>query len=139
LAEQFRVSLAVIGLQKLLLKIGRIGSRHAGERTIATPSLLFISVVHSNYENALVSGNYFAVLGIQPLIGYLLAASDDDLPMSYPVVVPSHALWRDRFSSDPHIIGAAMRINHYPFTVMGVAPPSFASVQPGSAPQLWAP
>jgi predicted permease len=87
----------------------------------------------------LVSGNYFSVLGIQPALGRFLTPDDDDAPMSHPVAVLSYAFWRDHFGADPGIAGRIIRINDYPFTVVGVAAASFSGVQPGSSPDLWAP
>jgi predicted permease len=87
----------------------------------------------------LVSGNYFSVLGIQPALGRLLTPDDDDAPMRHTVTVLSYSFWRDHFSSDAAVAGKTIRINDYPFTIVGVAPPSFSGVQPGTSPDLWTP
>jgi predicted permease len=87
----------------------------------------------------LVSGNYFSVLGIQPLLGRMLTPDDDDAPMKHPVAVLSYIFWRDHFSSDPNIAGKTFRINDYPFTIVGVAPPTFYGVQAGTSPDVWTP
>lgn len=87
----------------------------------------------------LVSGNYFSVLGIQPAVGRFVTPDDDDAPMRHPVAVLSYAFWRDHFGSDPGIAGKLIRINDYPFTVVGIAPATFTGVQSGTSPDLWAP
>jgi predicted permease len=87
----------------------------------------------------LVSGNYFSVLGINPVVGRLLTPDDDDAPMRHPVAVLSYAFWRDHFSSDVNVVGRSIRINDYPFTIIGVAPSTFFGVQPGSSPEVWTP
>jgi len=87
----------------------------------------------------LVSGNYFSVLGIAPLLGRFLTPDDDDTPMHHPLAVLSYVFWRDHLSSDANIVGKTIRINDYPFTVIGVAPASFYGVQAGSSPDVWTP
>ncbi len=87
----------------------------------------------------LVSGNYFSLLGIQPVLGRLLAPDDDDALMRHPVAVLSYSFWRDHFASDSTAVGKTIRINDYPFTIVGVAPPTFFGVQPGSSPEVWTP
>jgi predicted permease len=73
----------------------------------------------------IVSGNYFSVLGLQPSAGRLLSVADDTTENSNPVVVLSYGFWQRRFALSPSIIGADIRLNGYPFTVIGVAPQGF--------------
>ncbi len=73
------------------------------------------------------------------LLGRFLTPDDDDAPMRHPVAVLSYVFWRDHFSSDANIVGKTIRINDYPFTVIGVAPASFYGVQAGSSPDVWTP
>jgi predicted permease len=87
----------------------------------------------------LVSGNYFAVLGLGPAIGRLLAAADDVVPGGHPVVVLSHGLWIRRFGGDHGIVGRTVRLNGHPMTVVGVAPAGFAGTQVGAPPDLYVP
>ena len=74
----------------------------------------------------IVSGNYFDVLGVRPLRGRLLSDADDGAPGASPVAVISHALWQRRFGSDPAVVGRSVRLNGFPFTVVGVGPEGFA-------------
>jgi predicted permease len=73
----------------------------------------------------LVTGNYFQVLDVRAALGRTLRPSDEVAPGRHPVVVLSHALWRREFAADPRIVGRTVEINNYPFTVVGVADPSF--------------
>jgi predicted permease len=73
----------------------------------------------------IVSGNFFDVLGVPAAIGRTLSAADD-VPQSQPAVTLSHALWRDRFGSDPAIAGQQITLDGRGFIVTGVAPRSFA-------------
>jgi predicted permease len=82
----------------------------------------------------LVSGNFYQLLGVQPLIGRLLTPDDDRYPGAHPVVVLSHNYWRRRFSSDPNIVGTKVRINTYAMTVIGVSPPGFDGLNTGRSP-----
>ena len=66
-----------------------------------------------------VSGNYFAGLGVQPLLGRLLT-DEDDKPSASPVAVLSHRYWQQRFSGDAAIIGKQINLNKVAFTVVGV-------------------
>jgi predicted permease len=73
----------------------------------------------------LVSGNYFSVLGVDPAIGRLLTENDDTAENANPVVVLSYGYWNRKFALSPAIIGKEIRLNGYPFTVIGVAPQNF--------------
>ena len=81
-----------------------------------------------------VSGQYFEVMGIQPLLGRLLTRADDQ-PGAAQVVVISWPLWRNRFGSDANVVGRSVRINKIPYTIVGVTPEGFYGterfLQPG--------
>ncbi len=79
----------------------------------------------------LVSGNYFPMLGIQPAAGRLFTAADDLHAGAHPYAVLSYTWWKTRFAGDPHILGQTIRVNNLPLTVVGVAQPGFAGVEPG--------
>ena len=86
-----------------------------------------------------VSGNYFDVLGVRPLLGRFFAPEEDATPGTHPVVVVSEALWRGRFGSDPEILGSAVRMNGSAYTVIGVAPESYTGGMRGFASDFWVP
>ena len=90
-------------------------------------------------ETELVSGNYFDVLGIKPVLGRLLDSNDDIKPEASPVVVISFDYWQRRFAADPTIVNQSILINGHPFSVIGVAPPEFRSVVRGDHPDIFAP
>ncbi|HEV7218231.1 MAG TPA: ABC transporter permease, partial [Terriglobales bacterium] len=73
----------------------------------------------------MVSGNYFNVLGVKPAAGRLLGDSDDTAENANPVVVLSYEYWQRKFALSPSIIGKGIRLNGYPFVVLGVAPAGF--------------
>jgi putative ABC transport system permease protein len=73
-------------------------------------------------ELARVSGNFFHVLGVRPLLGRALAP-DDDGPGAELVLVLSHRVWRQQFGGDRNVIGRRLMLADQPFTVVGVMPP----------------
>ncbi len=76
----------------------------------------------------LVSGNFFSVLGAEPLLGRTLTPSDATAPGSSPVAVISYRYWQQMFAGDAAIIGRSLTINGTLFTVIGVMPPKFEGV-----------
>ena len=87
----------------------------------------------------IVSGNYFAVLGVRPAIGRFFLPEEDRTPGSHPVVVTSHGLWRRRFAADPAVIGKAVSLNNYRYTVVGVAPSEFTGTTRGTVNDVYVP
>jgi len=72
-----------------------------------------------------VSGNYFDALGIQPYLGRVIHGSDEHGPNSAPYIVLGYGFWHSRFHDDTGVIGRVVQLNKHPFTIVGVAPPSF--------------
>ncbi len=86
-----------------------------------------------------VSGNYFATLGIQPLLGRVLA-TNDDVESASPVVVLSYEAWQSEFNADSSIVGSTIFVQTKPFTVAGVAPRGFFGDRlSDSPPAFWMP
>lgn len=76
------------------------------------------------YRAEFVSGNYFAMFGVNAYQGRTLTDSDDRAG-SPPVAVMSYRLWQDRYARDPSIIGAVFNFDNKPFTIIGITPPRF--------------
>jgi predicted permease len=70
------------------------------------------------------SGNFFKVIGVQPVLGAGFPA--DPLYSREAIAVISHRLWRDRFNADPGIIGKAVALNGPAYTIVGVMPDGFS-------------
>ena len=89
---------------------------------------------------AMVSHEFFRVLGVAPAIGRAFS-SDEDRPGANAVVILSDALWRRRYAADPAIVGRTIPVSGAPHEVVGVLPASFepppASVM--EAPELYKP
>ena len=86
-----------------------------------------------------VSGNYFATLGVSPLLGRLIEPTDDRKPNASPYVVLSYACWRDRFGGDAEIAGKTIRIHQFAYTVLGVTPENFRGTQKFPQAELYVP
>jgi len=88
---------------------------------------------------AQVSGNYFDVLGIRPLLGRFFRPDEEARLGGVPYIVLGYSLWQTRFQGDPAIIGKSVEIQHQPFTIIGVAPKGFIGCMPAIREDLWAP
>jgi predicted permease len=99
----------------------------------------------SGYVGALVSGNYFTVLGTEAQLGRLLTA-DDERAGAPAVVVIGDYLWRTLLDARSDVIGQSLTLSGRPVTIVGVAPVRFTGIQPvdvgeslAGALQLWLP
>ncbi len=86
----------------------------------------------------LVSGSYFAVLGVQAAAGRLLTPQDD-APAGSPAAAMSYNFWRRRFNLDRSLIGKAVDLNGTSYTIVGVAPPEFFGERVEMPPDFWLP
>jgi putative ABC transport system permease protein len=82
-------------------------------------------------QGAQLFGDAFAVLGVRPLAGRGIGLAD----ARSDVVVLSEGLWRRRYGADPAILGASIRMNGEPYTVVGIMPSSFHFPRPDV--ELW--
>ncbi|HEY6271503.1 MAG TPA: ABC transporter permease, partial [Terriglobales bacterium] len=96
-------------------------------------------LVTNDATGTLVSGNYFSVLGVGALLGRTLTPEDDGAPGGGAVVVVSYDFWRQKLSEAPDIVGKQLRINDFPYTVIGVAAPGFYGDTVGSKQDFWVP
>jgi predicted permease len=86
----------------------------------------------------LVTDNFFSLYGLaQPKLGRLFLTDEYAVPAGAPVVILSEEIWRNRFGADPQIIGAVIKLNRQPFTVVGVIPARFSGRLRG--PGIWIP
>jgi len=95
------------------------------------------SIEQMNTE--LVSGTYFSVLGVNPVLGRTLADADDQTPGASPVAVASNSWWKRRFGRDPGIVGRKVTIGSTVYTIVGVTPAEFFGTTVGQSPDLWIP
>ena len=87
-----------------------------------------------------VSGDYFAVLGVQPEVGRVFGPAEyGEKPGAFPVVVVSDRYWRSHLGADPGIVGKTIRVNQHELTVVGVASPEFHGSTAAVTFDLWVP
>jgi putative ABC transport system permease protein len=90
-------------------------------------------------QGLLVSGNYFQVLQLQPVLGRLFDSNDDRLVGEAPVVVLAHGFWTTKFAADPSVLNKTIKINNQTLTIVGVAPPAFDGTTLGNKPVVFVP
>src|SRR5262245_33679785 len=90
-------------------------------------------------RGAMVSGNYFEVLGVQAARGRLLAQADAQIEGAEPVAVISARMWRRRFGADQNIVGKTLSLNSHSYTIIGVASEGFTGTELGEKLDVWAP
>ena len=87
----------------------------------------------------LVSGNYFDVLGVKPVLGRAFARDEyGDRAKAFTAVI-SYRVWKSYFHGDASVLGRTVRINRHRVTIVGVAPPEFHGDIPGIAFDGWVP
>ena len=79
-------------------------------------------------HGALVSGNFYQFLGVEPAIGRLFGPSDDTAGGA-SVAVLGYGFWQREFSGRQDVIGEVIRIEGAPFTVIGVTPAGFGGAE----------
>jgi predicted permease len=88
----------------------------------------------------MVTGNYFSVLGLSPVVGSLISSEDDRPAGARAVAVLSYDGWQRRFHADPAIVGRTVLINGHSFQIIGVAPRGFKGTRLfGYWPEIWVP
>ena len=92
-----------------------------------------------------VTAGFFRVLGLRPACGHEFDAAAE-IPGNEQQVILSDRLWRNRFASDPGIVGRKITLDARPFTVAGVMPPGtehpgneYNGVAHGETVDLWWP
>ena len=90
-------------------------------------------------QKEFVSGNYFSILGIGAARGRLFTEDDNRIPGAHPLAVISYDLWRNRYGSDPAILGTRILLSEKPYTIIGVAAPGFHGVEFEQRAEIWVP
>jgi len=87
-----------------------------------------------------ITASVLPVLGVHPLLGRAFTQQEDT--NSVPVALISYALWKERFQSDPNVLGKTIDLNLRPYTIIGVMPRTFEfPIEAGrlSSHDLWVP
>ena len=84
-------------------------------------------------QGLLVSGDFFHVLGVQPMLGRVFNASDDHRGCGLPGAVVSYAFWRRELGGDRSAVGRRITLDFNPVEVIGVTPASFTGLDVGQS------
>lgn len=87
----------------------------------------------------LVSGTYFDTFGITPVLGRALTPADDVYGAAQSVAVVSDQWWRRQLGAERDVLGRVVQLNGAPFTIVGVAPPTFRGSYDAAPTDLWVP
>ena len=87
---------------------------------------------------AVVTGNFFDVLGVRPALGRTLTAAEER-PGTPPVALISHGLWQRRFAGAADAVGATLTLDGRAVQVVGVLPAGFSFLTFPAATDLWLP
>ena len=91
----------------------------------------------------MVSGSFYAMLGVNAAAGRLLSPEDDRIPgvggRDGAVAVISHRYWQRRFAFDTSVVGRTIPLNGVPVTIVGVAAPKFFGVMQTLSPDFTLP
>lgn len=87
----------------------------------------------------LVTGNFFEVFGVRPQAGRLLAAEDSKDKNTGAVVVLQYGFWQNRFGGNKGVVGSKIRVNGYPFQVVGITAEGFEGTDVGRPTDIWLP
>ncbi len=105
--------------------VGLCASRHSPLRVTRSGESQFA-------EGMLASGNCFALLGVPAMLGRMITDTDDPSSTGALVAVLSDGYWRRQFGADRGVIGQNIDLQGHPFTIVGVAPPGFTGLEPGT-------
>ena len=88
---------------------------------------------------AVVSANFFSVLGVGAQLGRTFVSEEDATPGAHPVAVVSHGTWQTLFGGDPTIVGRVVTLNGNRYTIVGVTAADFKGAVPMVPPTFYVP
>src|SRR5256714_5969741 len=87
---------------------------------------------------AVVSSNYFSVLGVPLARGRAFLPEEETPGRNAPVAIVSYSYWQ-KHNLDPTVLGSQVLINGRPFTIVGITPKGFAGTLQVLSPEVWLP
>jgi hypothetical protein len=90
-------------------------------------------------EVELVSGSYFSVLDVNPILGRAFTTEVDNLRDANPVAAISYGFWQERFAGARDVIGRKLRVLKTTYTIIGVTPAGFHGETVGANPEIFVP
>ncbi len=104
-----------------------------------TPACLTVDHKSEWIYGQVATADFFAVLGVKPILGRTFLPGEDRKPGGNPLLVLSETFWRRRFNGDSTVIGRDVELNQHPFTIIGVVPATFHGTMSGLICDFWAP
>ncbi len=92
--------------------------------------------MHDSPYHELVAGPYFQVMGVDAQLGRVFGPREDTTAGGNPALVLSDDTWRRKFGGDRGVVGRTVRLNGFPYTIVGVAVPGFHGAFPRRS-ELW--
>ena len=86
-----------------------------------------------------VSGNFFRVMGVEPVAGRVFRPDEDRVEGRDAVAVLGHDFWLSQYHADPAAVGSRIRLNGIEFTIIGVLPEHFTGIDTVFRPMLFVP
>jgi putative ABC transport system permease protein len=86
-----------------------------------------------NVPGLWVSGDFFNILGVKPILGRVFVSGDDRKDRGTPGAVISSAFWRREFGGDPGVVGKTISVGRHTVDVIGVSEPGFTGLQVGTS------
>jgi putative ABC transport system permease protein len=83
-------------------------------------------------EGLYVNGDFFRVLGVQPILGRVFAAGEDKQGCTSPGVVISYGFWQQAFAGQADVLERNLTLDGWRFPILGVTPPAFTGVEVGN-------
>jgi predicted permease len=127
-----RQSAAGAQSQNVLFSVPEVADYRAGAKTLSaiaefSSAVPFTLVGRDGQPQrvrvGIVSGNYFEVMGLEPVLGRLTTPSDDGAAAA-PVAVLSYQFWNEQFGGDSAVLGRTVLLNDKVTTIVGVLQPA---------------
>ena len=126
-----RHSMDGLGGQEILFSVPEVRDLRSGVPSFSgiaeyssTPMIQRSAEGSVRWNVGLVTGNYFDVMGLSPILGRLTRPTIDDGPAANRVAVLTYECWVNRFGGDSSIVGKHISLNEQPVTVVGVLEPA---------------
>jgi len=84
-----------------------------------------------NAQGLWVSGDFFHVLGVAPLVGRVITTTDDRPGCGSPSAVLSASFWQREYGATSSIVGTKLTLDGHPTEIVGVTPPEFFGTEVG--------
>ena len=143
--ERFDANFSNVELQDIRNQTGKIFSDVAGycfggvAGDTTSADGLTVNGITKPVQNVYVTGNFFTMMGIRPLLGRLILPSEGRVAGANPVVVISYRYWMSRFNGDTAIVGKNASLNGHPVTIVGIAAKGFVGITPILETQIYLP